>query len=332
MTPVDISVVICTYNRATLLRTALQSILNLRTDDTFHYEIVVVDNGCTDETESVISTAAEDASVLVCGVREDRRGVAAARNRGIMAARGSWIAFFDDDQVADPDWLIQLFAAASQFETRCVAGAVRLLLPDDALNRLAPICRRLLGELVPVDQPQRLGKSIGAGTGNLLVHKSIFEQIGTFDESLLQAGEDTDILNRMRGSGIEGWFTPLATVGHVVPPHRLTNEYFRWASLRSGTYIARHDWNRWGAFGFPIIFAGRLAQIFLHFIPRWIWGHIRHSKKDIQTGRCLLWRAEGYMRLVLSWVHPSQTAASTLQAQTDFRTERERFAQTMDSD
>lgn len=330
MTPVDISVVICTYNRASLLRAALQSVLDQQTDDAFRFEIVIVDNGCTDDTNSVIATAAEHASIPVRYVREERSGIAAARNCGIAAARGSWIAFFDDDQIADPNWLVQLYATANQFNTRCVAGAVHLLLPDDALERLSPICRRLLGELIPVEQPQPLEKSIGAGTGNLLIHKSIFDQIGTFDESLVQAGEDTDILNRMRSAGLEGWFTPEATVGHVVPSHRLTDDYFRWASLRSGTYIARHDWNRWGAFGFPMIFLGRLAQIVLHFIPRLIWGHIRRSNKTILDGRCLLWRSEGYLRQALTWLPLANTADSTLEAQTDFRSERERFANTMD--
>lgn len=332
MTTVDVSVVVCTYNRAALLRDALQSVLDQQTGNAFRFEVVVVNNGCTDDTESTIATVQERAPVPVRQVREDRSGVAAARNCGVLAARGSWIAFFDDDQVAEPDWLAQLYAAARQFDARCVAGAVHLLLPADVAGRLAPRCRQLLGELRPVEHARPLTKSMGAGTGNLLVQKSVFDHIGMFDETLVQAGEDTDLLDRVKNAGIEAWFTPLAVVGHVVPPHRLTDDYFRWASLRSGTYIARHDRRRWGAIGFPFLLFGRLAQIILVFLPQWAWGYIVRSPVLVQNGRCLLWRAEGYMRSVLAWLSPSKTIRATLEAQTDFRSERERFAQAAELD
>src|SRR2546421_689464 len=106
--PLDVSVVVCTYNRAALLRDALASLGVLQTDGRFRYEILVVDNASSDETPAVIEEEAARSPVPMRGVREARPGVACARNRGVQETAAPWIAFFDDDQIADPGWLAEL--------------------------------------------------------------------------------------------------------------------------------------------------------------------------------------------------------------------------------
>src|SRR5262245_15851669 len=121
----DISVVVCTRNRAALLRGALASLYDLATEDEFTYEIVVVDNGSTDETPQVITMAMQESKHPLRGVLERESGIAAARNRGIAASRGRWIAFFDDDQLADWHWLAELFRGAQEKNCRVVGGSVQ---------------------------------------------------------------------------------------------------------------------------------------------------------------------------------------------------------------
>ena len=326
MTSVDVSIVVCTYNRAELLHDALDSLMALHTDGKFEFEIVVVDNASTDHTSQVIQSVAKHAAVPFRGVCETRPGVACARNCGVREAAGSWIAFFDDDQIADPTWLLELLAAAKGNAARCVGGAVHLLLPDATLRDLPSVCRRLLGESMPVDRPQPFDRKVSSGTGNLLVHKSVFDEIGYFDESLTEAGEDSDITARMSAAGVKSWFQPSAVVRHVVPDHRLKDDYFRWTSHRNGMHIARRDWSRWGPQGFPILFLGRMGQVAVRFLPRWLWGHALHSQRICLEGKCLLWRAEGYFRLVLSWLTPQRGSQDTFMRKTHFRTEREQFA------
>src|SRR5262245_16886500 len=101
-----VSVVIPTRNRASLLERTLRSVLAQRMGD---LEVVVVDDGSTDDTTSVAGAA----DVRVAVVRNQTpEGVSAARNRGIAAARGSWIAFCDDDDLWSPEKLtLQLDAA-----------------------------------------------------------------------------------------------------------------------------------------------------------------------------------------------------------------------------
>src|SRR5262249_41598358 len=163
----------------------------------FRYEVVVVDNASTDETAAVIAAAARHFPVPLRGVREPRPGVACARNRGIHEARGAWVAFFDDDQVADPAWLRELLAMAEAKQIRGVGGANRLRLPDGRADDLPQACRELLGGSSGPGAPRLYSRRLAPGAGNLLVHRSVFEQVGVFDEGLREAGEDADLYRRM---------------------------------------------------------------------------------------------------------------------------------------
>src|SRR5262245_8681240 len=118
----DISIVVCTQNRAEMLRGALASLFDLATDD-FAYEIVVVDNGSTDHTQQVIAVAAAQSCYPLRGVYEPEKGIVPARNRGIREADGRWIAFFDDDQLADVRWLAELYRGANEKRCSVVGGA-----------------------------------------------------------------------------------------------------------------------------------------------------------------------------------------------------------------
>ena len=93
-----VSVIIPTYNRADLVQEALASVKAQTFRD---FEIVVVDDGGTDGTCEVLSAWRETRVLRHPG----RRGVSAARNTGITAARGQWLAFLDSDDLWLPDKL-----------------------------------------------------------------------------------------------------------------------------------------------------------------------------------------------------------------------------------
>src|SRR5438105_3758697 len=149
----DISIVVCTHNRADSLRQALPSVYDLATDGQFAYEIVVIDNASTDETPQVVAAAAAESKNLLRGIQELEKGIVAARNRGIREARGRWIAFFDDDQLADRRWLAELWQGAAFKQCRVVGGSVHLALAPQCRRQLDPTVRMLLGEAV-LEQPQ----------------------------------------------------------------------------------------------------------------------------------------------------------------------------------
>src|SRR4051794_16948160 len=224
MSDFDISVVVCTRNRAELLRGALASLAELAVDG-FTYEVVVIDNGSTDETAEVISTVAQQTDRPVRGMCEPEAGIVPARNRGVREARGRWIAFFDDDQLADKRWLAELYRGARHKHCRVVGGAVYLALPGDCARRLDPAVRMLLGEAKIANEPRLYGGRFTPGCGNLMIDRTVFDEVGLFERTVGGRGEDTDLFSRMERAGIDAWYFPTAIVHHLTPAERLESTY-----------------------------------------------------------------------------------------------------------
>lgn len=322
--PVDASIVVCTFNRAEMLREALSSLICQRVGGDRQYEILVVDNGSTDDTPQVISETQTTAPVLVRAVRETREGVSHARNRGVEEARGQWIAFFDDDQLAEPDWLAQLLSAAEAQQVQCVGGGVRLRLPE-AFQRaeLAPMVRTLLSETVGADTPRQYDRKFAPGTGNLMIHRSVFDEVGLFRTDLQEAGEDTELYRRIRAAKIRCWYTPAAVVHHVTPPYRLEPSYLRWTALRVGGHVARRERNAWGSVLFPLVITARLGQATLVFAPRLLAARLRGDQTSLFDARCWLWHAQGYVRFALRLMLPNLFGQQSYLRRLVFRSERQ---------
>jgi len=104
----DISIVICTYNRSALLKKALDSVLNINTRPEISYEVIVIDNNSTDDTQSVVkSNEPKFDGRLKCFI-ELNKGLSNARNRGIKESEGGIIVFTDDDVKVDRDWILSI--------------------------------------------------------------------------------------------------------------------------------------------------------------------------------------------------------------------------------
>jgi glycosyltransferase involved in cell wall biosynthesis len=102
----DITVVVCTYNRAELVERTLQAVLD-QAGPTL--ELVVVDDGSTDATPKVLAEIRDDRLRVLC---QDNTGMSTARNAGLAVARGAWVVFLDDDDVPDAGWLRALTGRA----------------------------------------------------------------------------------------------------------------------------------------------------------------------------------------------------------------------------
>jgi GT2 family glycosyltransferase len=99
----------------------------------------------------------------------------------------------------------------------------------------------LLGESRLGGEPFAYTPKVSPGTGNLMLHRSVFEQIGTFDEAFAVRAEDTDLFCRMWRAGIEAWYVPTAVVQHVTPPARLEVEYLMRLATLTGTSVAERE-------------------------------------------------------------------------------------------
>ncbi|HWS72662.1 MAG TPA: glycosyltransferase [Thermoanaerobaculia bacterium] len=140
-------------------------------------EVIVVDNGSTDDTRAIV--AAYGVTLLV---ESEIRTSYAARNRGIRHARGELVAFLDSDCVAAPEWLSQLVSAFDDEQRiAAVVGAI-----DDA--PATTLCEEFTARLRPFARPLRRGLATLL-TANVAIRRDALEAVGLFDESLPTAGD-----------------------------------------------------------------------------------------------------------------------------------------------
>ena len=139
---IQVSVVIGTCNRAHLLKGTLEALASQVVPTCLKWEIVAVDNNSRDATAQVVAAFSKTTATPVRYVFEPEPGVSRARNRGIKEARGSIIAFTDDDVLPAPDWIAQLLAAFDRWNAHGVGGRIlpggRLRHPSG--SRAADIC------------------------------------------------------------------------------------------------------------------------------------------------------------------------------------------------
>ncbi len=202
-----VSVVIPAFNRAHCVADAVRSVLAQSFQD---FEIIAVDDGSSDGT----SEALEQFGGRIRLIRQENRGVSAARNTGIRAARGDWIAFLDSDDRWHPDKLERQVKAMEKFGVKiCFARCVNtdnevlkdiefvsasLCEPEvfHVQNAVDSVCLSPRHPLIPT----------------MVVEKQLLEKAGLFDESF-HAAEDADLIFRL--SFLSGYLyldRPLATV------------------------------------------------------------------------------------------------------------------------
>jgi len=321
----DISVIVCTYNRADMLRRALASLAIQNLPDGLNYEVVVVDDGSTDATAEVIREAKRCTDRPVVHLRENGIGISAARNAGVRAARGTWLAFTDDDQIADSAWLRNLCYTQQQTNSNAIGGARMLELPARVLAGLPRQIRLILGEIEASGAPHVCSRDALVCTGNLLIRKALVEELGGFDESLTQGGEDTDLFMRLRRAGHECWFTPYALVHHIIPEYRLESAYLLWASLRGGDCYARRDLREWGILFTWFACIARVSHGISRHVPALLLARLQRDEAKALASRCSLWRVWGYAKRVAQMSVPSVAGASSEASAIDFRSERKLF-------
>ena len=129
MSAVDVSILMCTHNRAAMLREAIGSLVRQETDGKFKYEVLIVHSGSA-ESVNVIEEERKRADVPVRAAYQPHRGISVARNRALEEASGDWFAWFDDDQLADPAWLKELLAIAVEKNSPSTGGVRLLRLPE----------------------------------------------------------------------------------------------------------------------------------------------------------------------------------------------------------
>ena len=320
-----ISIIVPTYNRSQMLGGAIESLLRQETDGKFSYEIIIIDDASTDGTGIVVREIMRRFPGRVKYVMGEGKGVTRAMNRGVAESRGQWLAFFDDDQLADPDWLKELYAFAMDIGAQCVGGCRELAMPEDERSSLGPVCRALIGEGIPKGIVTKCHAKLLPVGGHMLIKRTVFDSIGICDENFLTGGWDRDLGLRAFDAGFVMGLTPRAVVRHLIPPHRTTPEHIKWYSLQFGSSFADIDWKRWGRLKTILACIARIGQALFVNFPLLLLGYIRRNQPEILDRKALLWRAVGYIRRTLFLLAPRVFRQERFFARLHFRKERETF-------
>jgi glucosyl-dolichyl phosphate glucuronosyltransferase len=284
MTKTDISIVLCTYNRASSLAAVLESLAELKTADGLSHEILVVDNNSSDNTPDVIESVRTVHPALIRHVFESRQGLSWARNRGIEEAGGRLIAFTDDDIVADRNWLSEISRALVTYPHVGFGG--RILPTWDftppswfidsgsfSMMKGGIIVRHDLGDK-PLEYTMDLQPLVGA---NMAFRREAFERHGLFRTDLGKTGkrvlfcEDFEFCRRLIRAGEKLLYLPKAIIYHPVDKARMTKKNITISYFNIGRSFGRcsnypEDAVRW--FGVPRYFFRKFIGQLIRYVVR----------------------------------------------------------------
>lgn len=228
-----VSIVICTWNRAELLDAALKEMERLCVPAGASWELVVVNNNCSDSTDEVIARYAS--RLPLRRLFEPQQGLSHARNCALDAVKGDIILWADDDVLVEADWLAEYVKAAKAYPDAAFFGGK--IEPFFAIkpprwikrNRLAFLSAYALKD--PPGKPliNQPDDDIPIGA-NMAVRKSAFADF-RFDPNLgrrgeqLISGEEEQLFRSLLRDGCSGAWVSSAKVRHYIPPERLTRRY-----------------------------------------------------------------------------------------------------------
>ncbi|MBV9149605.1 MAG: glycosyltransferase [Candidatus Eremiobacteraeota bacterium] len=197
---------LCTFNRARLLERVLEGCFE-QTVGHDVYEVVLVNDGSTDETLEVIERVRATATVPFTVINQENSGLARGRNAGIAAARGERIIFIDDDVLPVPSFVGEHLRSQAEHPHDIVRGAV--------------INAENFDELPPPIYSWRNYSGNFFWTSNVSVPLATLREIGGFNENFAEYGwEDIDVGLRLRARGLRSILNPYAIAFHFKPPPR----------------------------------------------------------------------------------------------------------------
>jgi len=195
----DVSVVVPARDSEKYLTDLLHA-LESQTLAADRFEVIIVDDGSTDGTAEIVADWASRDSRRRCLVRGKGAGPAYARNLGVRAARGEWVAFTDSDTVPDPDWLEAGLGALQRLGVEALEGAIYND-GEDATGFYTGTAMNLQGGIFM--------------TANMIFLRRLVLEVGGFDERFeVPSAEDRELSMRVLAAGREIPFVPDVRVRH----------------------------------------------------------------------------------------------------------------------
>lgn len=270
----ELSIVICTYNRSSFLRDGLEAIVKqLLTCSDASIEIIVVDNNSSDDTRAIVEQFQNRFSSLsLVYVFEKVQGLSFARNSGIENAKCKFIAFVDDDAVVNENWLSSLFQVINNTNAHVFGGPIyprfEIPCPDwidpNYFVRKFKKNDGFLNSMAAID---------GFSGGNMCIKKEIFEAIGYFDTNLgmkgdvMGLGEESELFYRLSESSYIARLYNVEdmSISHFEAAEKLKPLYLKNRILLSGQQSANRFIQRDRFLGFFLVLFKLMKQLLFSF-------------------------------------------------------------------
>lgn len=234
-----IAVCICTYKRPEMLARLLDKLKAQDTDHLFSYSVVVVDNDDGAAAKGIVEAFVEKAKVAVRYDVEPERGFAKVRNRAVANAEGDFIAFIDDDEFPDTQWLLRHYMALKVYKADGVLGPV---IPHFDIEPPQWVVRSRICERETFPTGTVMRNHGHTRMGNALLARTLFDGVeAPFDVRYgSMGGEDTNFFKCMMEKGKTFVWCNEAPVWETVPRERLSKRYFLKRGLLRG-YLEAND-------------------------------------------------------------------------------------------
>lgn len=236
-----VSVCIATYQRPQMLLDLLTRLTQLNTEQAFSFSVVVADNDSKESARDVVARLSVNYPVPLKYCVEPRRSISHVRNKTIAESRGDAIAFIDDDEFPEPNWLLHLVNAWKKHQAAGVLGPVRPYFPPEA--------PKWVEKSGLFDRPEHeTGYSLKwheTRTGNVVFDRRIIEGLDpVFLPEFGTGGSDQDFFRRMMASGHIFIWCSEGIVHEVVQPSRWKRRVLMRRALLRGQNSWRHRGGR----------------------------------------------------------------------------------------
>lgn len=271
----DVTVVICTYNRAGNLPQCLGRLAEQQGVADLRWEVLVVDNNSTDGTRDAVANLARTLPIRIRYAFEPQQGLNHARNLGARESLGQYFGYIDDDIQTSPRWLAAIYEALKRNDADAVGGRIHLD-PSVRLPKwIQPEMYGFLGYQDFGEEPFQMdGISRYPFGGNMFFHRRVIDRIGLFNPLLgrrgagrnrgeLFKGAETDYFHRLAAhGGARIFYEPRAIVYHQVQAFQISKAYFRTIHYNAGFQKALHDERQFGRMllGVPLFMYPQLAR------------------------------------------------------------------------
>lgn len=318
---VEVSVTVQTYNRSRLLVDCLSSLVDQQLAEARpRYEIIVVDNNSTDDTRRVVEHIQDISnSVPVHYVFEKQQGLSHARNTAVAHARGKYVAFLDDDGVAEPDWLMELWRSICFAQG--IVCAYGHTLPRWEVGPPAWLDSRF-GLYVGFNDLESISRwrkdTILGGGGNAIYLREAILTAGGFPIDLgrsgeyLLAGEELELGTKLLAAGGKSCYAPNAIMHHWIPVDRMSLEYMKRRGFGAGQSLCIIRLKNYGLLKAAFYLIGYVLNFILLALSVWI-GSKSPTGRDSKINylQCRKAFVRGYFKQMLagtvSKLFPSKT-------------------------